>query len=193
MRQPDIRPETFQISFQTAERDHLHAFLCSNIWWWDELISAEILLGFPGLQIPSEFGSALKIKRRGGVLLWEHRGWMLHMAFSYKAKNIAYNSTLSYALTYSNLLPPTSQRLAVHPLSPERETFEPLPLSIQIYSVRLRCLFSPRYLYLRQKMYIYYFMLYLAESLTVQSYTERKLIRHFPLWRERGTIEDGGK
>ena len=42
-------------------------------------------------------------------------------------------------------------------------------------------------------MYIYYFMLYLAESLTVQSYTERKLIRHFPLWRERGTIEDGGK
>ena len=151
MRQPDIRPETFQISFQTAERDHLHAFLCSNIWWWDELISAEILLGFPGLQIPSEFGSALKIKRRGGVLLWEHRGWMLHMAFSYKAKNIAYNSTLSYALTYSNLLSPTSQRLAVHPLSPERETFEPLPLSIQIYSVRLRCLFSPRYLYLRQK------------------------------------------
>ena len=37
------------------------------------------------------------------------------------------------------------------PFSPERETFEPLPLSIQIHSVRLRCLFSPRYLYLRQK------------------------------------------
>ena len=37
-------------------------------------------------QIPSEFGSALKIKRRGGMLLGEHRGWMLHMAFSYKAK-----------------------------------------------------------------------------------------------------------
>ena len=60
-------------------------------------------------------------------------------------------------------------------LSPERETFEPLPLSIQIHSVRLRCLFSPRYLYLRQKMYIYYFMLYL---------TEGKLLRYFPLWRE---------
>ena len=27
-----------------------------------------------GRQIPSEFGSALKIKRRGGVLLGEHRG-----------------------------------------------------------------------------------------------------------------------
>ena len=62
---------------------------------------------------------------------------MLHMAFSYKAKNIAYNSMLSYALTYSILLSPTSQRLAVHPLSPERETccmlsfcraFEFLPL-----------------------------------------------------------------
>ena len=82
---------------------------------------------------------------------------------------------------------PTSQRLAVRPFSPERETFEPLPLSIQIHSVRLRCLFSPRYLYLHQKMYIYYFMLYLAESLTGRSHTEGKLLRYFPLWRERGT------
>ena len=49
-------------------------------------------------------GQCLNIKRQVGVLLWEHRGWMLHMAFSYKAKNIAYNSTLSYALTYSILL-----------------------------------------------------------------------------------------
>ena len=37
-----------------------------------------------GRQIPSEFGSALKIKRRGGVLLGEHRGggycvWPLYM------------------------------------------------------------------------------------------------------------------
>ena len=30
---------------------------------------------------------------------------------------------LSYALTYSNLLSPTSQRLAVRPFSPERETY----------------------------------------------------------------------
>ena len=60
-------------------------------------------------------------------------------------------STLPFAQTYSSLLSPTSQRLAVRPFSPERETFEPLPLSIQIHSVRLRCLFSPRYLYLRQK------------------------------------------
>ena len=90
-----------------------------------------------------------------------------------------------FVLTYSNLLSPTSQRLAVRPFSPERETFEPLPLSIQIHSVKLRCLFSPRYLYLRQKMYIYYFMLYLAESLTGRSYTEGKLLRYFPLWRER--------
>ena len=44
------------------------------------------------------------IKRQVGVLLGEHRGWILRMAFSYKAKNISYNSTLSYALTYSNQL-----------------------------------------------------------------------------------------
>ena len=31
-----------------------------------------------------------------------------------------------------------------------------------------------------------YFMLYLAESLTGRSYTEGKLLRYFPLWRERG-------
>ena len=90
-----------------------------------------------------------------------------------------------FVLTYRNLLSPTSQRLAVRPFSPERETFEPLPLSIQIHSVRLRCLFSPRYLYLHPKMYIYYFMLYLAESLTGRSYTEGKLLRYYPLWRER--------
>ena len=46
--------------------------------------------------------------------------------------------------------------------------------------------FFPRCLYLHQKMYIYYFMLYLAESLTGRSYTEGKLLRYFPLWRERG-------
>ena len=45
--------------------------------------------------------------------------------------------------------------------------------------------FFPRYLYLRQKMYIYYFMLYLAESLTGRSYTEGKLLRYF-LSGERG-------
>ena len=33
-------------------------------------------------------------------------------------------------------------------------------------------------------MYTYYFMLYLAESLTGRSYTEGKLLRYFPLWRE---------
>ena len=91
----------------------------------------------------------------------------------------------SYTLTYRILLSPTSQRLAVRPFSPERETFEPLPLSIQIHSVRLHCLFSPRYLYLHPKMYIYYFMLYLAESLTGRSHTEGKLLRYYPLWRER--------
>ena len=49
---------------------------------------------------------ALTSKWQVGMLLWEHRGWILRMAFSYKAKNIAYNSTLSYALTYSILLSP---------------------------------------------------------------------------------------
>ena len=76
------------------------------------------------------------------------------------------------------------RRASFHPFSPEREIFEPLPLSIQIHSVRLRCLFSSRYLYLRQKMYIYYFMLYLAESLTGRRYAEGKLLRYYPLWRE---------
>ena len=34
-------------------------------------------------------------------------------------------------------------------------------------------------------MYIYYFMLYLAESLTGRSYTEGKPATRYPLWRER--------
>ena len=33
-------------------------------------------------------------------------------------------------------------------------------------------------------MYIYYFMLCLIESLTGRSYTEGKLLRYYPLWRE---------
>ena len=41
----------------------------------------------------SQVGS-LTSKGQVGVLLGEHRGWILRMAFSYKAKNIAYNSTL---------------------------------------------------------------------------------------------------
>ena len=50
--------------------------------------------------------------------------------------------------------------------------------------------FFPRCLYLHQKMYIYYFMLYLAESLTGRNYTEGKLLRYFPLWRERGNDDN---
>ena len=42
--------------------------------------------------------------------------------------------------------------------------------------------------YLHLKMYIYYFMLYLAESLTGRSYTEEKLLRYYPLWRERVNV-----
>ena len=91
----------------------------------------------------------------------------------------------SYRLESRRDLQTANKVCDLYPFSPERETFEPLPLSIQIHSVRLRCLFSPRYLYLHQKMYIYYFMLYLAESLTGRSYTEGKLLRYFPLWRER--------
>ena len=59
---------------------------------------------------------AITSKWQVGVLLWEHRGWMLHMAFSYKAKNIGYNSMLSSVPTYSILLstifdgPPSLQR-----------------------------------------------------------------------------------
>ena len=77
---------------------------------------------------------AITSKWQVGVLLWEHRGWMLHMAFSYKAKNIGYNSMLSSVPTYSILL---STIFDGPPLSPERETccmlsicgaFEFLPL-----------------------------------------------------------------
>ena len=76
----------------------------------------------------------LTSKGQVGVLLWEHRGWMLHMALSYKAKNIGYNSMLSSVPTYSILL---STIFDGPPLSPERETccmlsicgaFEFLPL-----------------------------------------------------------------
>ena len=75
-----------------------------------------------GRPIPSEFGSALKIKRRGGVLLGEHRGggycvWPLYMKSdrkpfwfpfsqqtgsllaSYQTKRIQNISTLSYIPT----------------------------------------------------------------------------------------------
>ena len=45
-------------------------------------------LRLAGRQIPSEFGSALKIKRRGGVLLGEHRGWILRMASLYKGQTV---------------------------------------------------------------------------------------------------------
>ena len=41
----------------------------------------------------------LTSKGQVGVLLGEHRGWILRMAFSYKAKNIAYSSMLSYEKT----------------------------------------------------------------------------------------------
>ena len=41
-----------------------------------------------GRPIPSEFGSALKIKRRGGVLLGEHRGWILRMTSLYKGQTV---------------------------------------------------------------------------------------------------------
>jgi len=71
-------------------------------------------------------------------------------------------STLPFDQTYSNLLSPTSQRLAVRPFSPERETFEPLPLSIQIHSLRLRF------------------------SLDTYTFVKKgKLLRYLPLWRER--------
>ena len=57
-----------------------------------------------GMSPIGSYVGGLTSKGQVGVLLGEHRGWMLHMAFLYKAKNIAYNSTLSYALTYSNQL-----------------------------------------------------------------------------------------
>ena len=59
-----------------------------------------------GMSPIGSYVGGLTTKGQVGVLLWEHRGWILRMAFSYKAKNIAYNSTLSYALTYSILLSP---------------------------------------------------------------------------------------
>ena len=127
---------------------------------------------------------------------------------------------LSYALTYSNLLSPTSQRLAVHPLSPERETFEPLtPInsnsfceialfifsSILISSSKNVCLLFyaiPRRIVNRQKLYrtkalkwtrlpfLWKFCKFLKQKICSQ---QRQAIVVAPLWRERGTIEDGGK
>ena len=62
---------------------------------------------------------------------------MTHFSFAWKADRRNRHQTirrqtkniglLSSVQTYSILLSPTSQRLAVHPLSPESETFEPLP------------------------------------------------------------------
>ena len=43
---------------------------------------------------------------------------------------------------------PHQLKLAVRPFSPERETFEPLPLSIQIHSLRLR-VFLDTYIFVK--------------------------------------------
>ena len=65
-------------------------------------------------------GQCLNIKRQVGVLLWEHRGWILRMAFSYKAK--AFRTTAFFPLFQHTAFyfPPT---YVGPPLSPERETF----------------------------------------------------------------------
>ena len=57
-----------------------------------------------GMSPIGSYVGGLTSKGQVGVLLWEHRGWMLHMALSYKAKNIGYNSMLSSVPTYSILL-----------------------------------------------------------------------------------------
>ena len=107
-------------------------------------------------------------------------------------------STLPFAQTYSNLLSPTSQKLAVRPFSPEREMCCVLSIWMLMHSYGLCPLDHQPYFLMLQNCGINYppdrlprqsadnyFMLYLAESLTGKSYTEGKLLRYFPLWRER--------
>ena len=86
--------------------------------WW-RIISNKTLDSRVGMSPIGSYVRAITSKWQVGVLLWEHRGWMLHMAFSYKAKNIGYNSMLSSVPTYSILL---STIFDGPPLSPERET-----------------------------------------------------------------------
>ena len=143
------------------------------------------------------FRLALNIKRRVGVLLGKHKDWILWMA-SFMKKTDGTISTLPFAQTYSNLLSPTSQKLAVRPFSPERETYCVLSIWTLMHSYDLcpsnhqpyfpilhHCeINDPPDRLLRQSA-DNYFMLYLAESLTGRSYTEGKLLRYYPLWIER--------
>ena len=57
-----------------------------------------------GMSPIGSYVGGLTSKGRSVCSLGRTGGWMLHMAFSYKAKNIAYNSMLSSVQTYSILL-----------------------------------------------------------------------------------------
>ena len=86
----------------------------------------------------------------------------------------------------------------VRPFSPEREMCCVLSIWMLMHSYGMWLLYHQPYFPILQHCWINYppdrllgqsadnyFMLYLAESLTGKSYTEEKLLRYFPLWRER--------
>ena len=81
--------------------------------------SARILKGFSGRR--------LNIKRRVGVLLGGTGGWILRMAFSYKAKTFRTTAFFPRFRHTAFYFPPFAKANGP-PLSPERETFCMLPL-----------------------------------------------------------------
>ena len=107
-------------------------------------------------------------------------------------------STLPFAQTYSNLLSPirlggwsslslqNGKRAELLPFVKLLHSYGLCPLDHQPYFLMLQnCGINYPPDRLPRQSADNYFMLYLAESLTGKSYTEGKLLRYFPLWRER--------
>ena len=79
----DNRPEAFAASFQTSEGEHQHAFPYSHIEE-SKMSCAHGRQELPCNSWVGKFlrnsGQCLNVKRQVGVLLWEHRGWILRIA-----------------------------------------------------------------------------------------------------------------
>ena len=68
-----------------------------------------------GMSPMGSYVCGLTSKGQVGVLLWEHRGWMLHMAFSYKTKILHTSARFPMLEHTAFYFPPfTSKDLAVN-------------------------------------------------------------------------------
>ena len=99
-----IKPEACELPFRLKE---LRTFTCFHVSQHINMSWRSWSVRANGSQVGmSPIGSyvgGLTSKGQVGVLLWEHRGWMLHMAFSSKAKYCV-QQHFSLVQTYSILL-----------------------------------------------------------------------------------------